>query len=234
MSEHDPTCIGRVRHVLGATITVALDPDLAGVAPIYRGRLQAVGQICSLVRVPQGLVDLIATVSLVGIAEIAGPLAPAETLQHDERWLQVQLLGEIDRGTGRFQRGVGSYPGLDDPVHFATPDQLRAVFPHADERHLRLGRLAAAEEVPVCLDASRSVVRHAAIVGSTGSGKTSAVASLLQNLVRGWWRAANIVVIDHTVSTHELSLTAHPCEASSLRGITGCGFHIGHFRRRTL
>jgi len=196
MSEQDPTCIGRVRHVLGATITVALDADLAGVAPIYRGRMQAVGQIGSLVRIPQGMVDLVATVSLIGIAEIAGPLAPAETVQHDERWLQVQLLGEIDRGTGRFQRGVGSYPGLDDAVHFATPDQLRVVFPHADERHLRIGRLAAAEDVPVCLDASRFVVRHAAIVGSTGSGKTSAVASLLQNFVRGGWHAANIVVID--------------------------------------
>lgn len=104
MAERDPTCIGRVRHVLGATVTVALDPDLAGVAPIYRGRLQAIGQIGSLVRIPQGLVDLIATVNLVGIAELAGPLAPAEAIQRDDRWLQVQLLGEIDRGTGRFQR----------------------------------------------------------------------------------------------------------------------------------
>src|SRR5439155_24549351 len=116
--ERAPTCIGRVRHVLGATVTVALDPDLAGVAPIYRGRLQPVGQIGSLVRIPQGLVDLVATVTLVGIAELSGALAPAESIQRDERWLQVQLLGEIDRGTGRFQRGVGSYPGLDDPVHF--------------------------------------------------------------------------------------------------------------------
>lgn len=196
MAERDPTCIGRVRHVLGATITVALDPDLAGVAPIYRGRLQPVGQIGSLVRIPQGLVDLIATVSLVGIAELAGALAPAATVQRDERWLQVQLLGEIDRGTGRFQRGVGSYPGLDDPVHFATPHQLASVFPQPDDHHLRLGRLAAAEEVPVCLEASRFVVRHAAIVGSTGSGKTSAVASLLQGFVSGGWRAANIVVVD--------------------------------------
>jgi len=196
MAERDPTCIGRVRHVLGATITVALDPDLAGVAPIYRGRLQPVGQIGSLVRIPQGLVDLVATVSLVGIAELAGSLAPAETVQHGERWLQVQLLGEIDRGTGRFQRGVGSYPGLDDPVHFATPHQLASVFPQPDDDHLRLGRLAAAEEVPVCLQASRFVVRHAAVVGSTGSGKTSAVASLLQGFVSGGWRAANIVVVD--------------------------------------
>jgi hypothetical protein len=196
VAERDPTCIGRVRHVLGATVTVALDPDLAGVAPIYRGSLQPVGQIGSLVRIPQGLVDLIATVNLVGIAELAGSLAPSAAVQREDRWLQVQLLGEIDRGTGRFQRGVGSYPGLDDPVHFATPDQLKSVFPHPDNQHIRVGRLAAAEEVPVCLEASRFVVRHAAVVGSTGSGKTSAVASLLQRFVSGGWRAANIVVID--------------------------------------
>jgi hypothetical protein len=196
MAERSPTCIGRVRHVLGATVTVALDPDLAGVAPIYRGRLQAVGQIGSLVRIPQGLVDLIATVTLLGIAELTGPIAPVENIQSGERWLQIQLLGEIDKGTRKFRRGVGSYPGLDDPVHFATAEELQQIFPRPDDEHLRLGRLAAAEDVPLSLNASRLVVRHGAIVGSTGAGKTSAVASLLQNLVRGGWHAANVVVID--------------------------------------
>ncbi|MCA0028747.1 MULTISPECIES: ATP-binding protein [unclassified Mesorhizobium] len=156
----------------------------------------AIGQIGSLVRIPQGLVDLIATVNLVGIAELAGSLAPTDAVQRDERWLQVQLLGEIDHGTGRFQRGVGSYPGLDDPVHFATPEQLKSIFPSPDSRHLRIGQLAAAEGIPVCLDAARLVVRHCAVVGSTGSGKTSAVASLLQNFIKGGWSAANIVVVD--------------------------------------
>lgn len=196
MKSTDPTTIGRVRHVLGATVTVALDDDLAGITPIYRGEIHRVGQIGSLVRIPQGLVDLIATVELVGIAELSGSPKPTESVQQDQRWLQVQLLGEIDRGTVRFQRGVGSYPGLDDPVHFTTPEQLTAIFPEPDCEHLRLGRLAAAENVPLCVDASRFVVRHAAIVGSTGSGKTSAVASLLQGFVRGGWDAANIVVID--------------------------------------
>ena len=196
MKSTDATSIGRVQHVLGATVTVALDADLAGVTPIYRGEIHRVGQIGSLVRIPQGLVDLIATVELVGISELAGALQPTESIQKDQRWLQVQLLGEIDRGTGRFQRGVGSFPGLDDPVHFATPEQLTAIFPEPDCEHLRLGRLAAAENVPLSVDVSRFVVRHAAIVGSTGSGKTSAVASLLQGVVRGGWEAANIVVID--------------------------------------
>lgn len=196
MLDRDPTHIGRVRHVLGSTVTVALDDDLAGTAPIYRGRLQTIGQIGSLVRIPQGVVDIIASVDLVGIAELSGPTKPVENIQHDERWLQVQLLGEVDLGTGRFQRGVGSYPGLDDSVHFATAKQLHAVFPDADAEHLRLGRLAAAEEIPVCVNASKFVVRHAAIVGSTGSGKTSMVASLLQSFVIGGWGAANIVVVD--------------------------------------
>jgi uncharacterized protein len=182
--------------VLGAQVTVALDSDLAGVAPIYRGLLQPVGQIGSLVRLPQGLVDLVGQVSLLGIAELAGTQPPTEVVHTGERWLQVQLLGEIDRATRCFQRGVGSYPGLDDPVHFATANDLRAVFPPEDESHIRLGRLAAAEEVPVCLDAGRLVIRHAAIVGSTGAGKTSAVATLLQRFARGGWPAANIVVID--------------------------------------
>jgi hypothetical protein len=220
MSERDPTCIGRVRHVLGATITVALDSELAGIAPIYRGRLQPVGQIGSLVRLPQGLVDLIATVTLVGIAELSGPVPPAEIVQRGERWLQVQLLGEIDRGNGRFQRGVSTYPGLDDPVHFATADDLIAVFPRKDENHLRIGCLAAAEEVEVCVDATRLVVRHAAIVGSTGAGKTSAVASLLQNFVAGGWQAANIVVIDpHGEYSEALGNTA------SVRSVLGEGEH---------
>lgn len=218
MPERDPTCIGKVRHVLGATVTVALDPNLAGVAPIYRGRLQSVGQIGSLVRIPQGPIDLIASVTLLGIAELAGPVAPAETVQHDERWLQVELLGEIDRATNRFRRGIGSYPGLDDLVHFATAEDLASVFRKPDSKFIRVGRLAAAEEIPMCLEASRLVVRHAAIVGSTGSGKTSAVASVLQNFVRGGWRAANIVVIDpHGEYARALG------DSASVRSVLGGG-----------
>jgi hypothetical protein len=194
--ERDPTCIGRVRHVLGATITVALDNDLAGIAPIYQGRILSVGQIGSLVRIPQGLVDLVASVSLVGIAELTGQLEPASAVQRDERWLQVQLLGQIDLATGKFERGVASYPGLDDPVHFATPDHLRCVFPPAGEHHLRIGSLASSEDLAICLDVGKLVMRHGAVVGSTGSGKTSAVASILQNLVNGGWSNANVVVID--------------------------------------
>ena len=218
MAEQSPTYIGQVKHVLGSTVTVELDPSLAGVAPIYRGHLQPVGQIGSLVRIPQGLVDLVGAVSLLGISELSGVQEPTQSVQSGNRWLQVQLLGEVDRGSGRFSRGVGSYPGLDDPVHFTTTEDLLAVFPGPDEQHVRLGRLSASDNVSVCLDLDALVLRHSAVVGATGSGKTSAVASTLQGLVQGGWTAANIVVVDpHGEYARALGTSA------SVRGVRESG-----------
>lgn len=195
MAEADPTCIGRVSHVFGASVTIRLDPDLAGVAPLWRGRLQPIGQVGSLVVIPQGPVRLLASVTLVGLSELAGVLPPIEVVQTGDRWLRVQLLGEVD-AIGRFQRGVTSYPGLDDPVHFAQPELFNRIYPPPSPSHVRIGGLAANPEVPVALDAQRLVTRHSVVVGSTGAGKTSAVATLLQRFARDGWDAANIVVID--------------------------------------
>jgi DNA helicase HerA-like ATPase len=154
------------------------------------------------------MVDLIATVTLVGISELSsgGNLGPQGANAAGERWLQVQLLGEVDKGTRQFRRGVGSFPGLDDPVHFARVEELASVYPKPSTSHIRIGRLSSSEAVPVALDVTKLVVRHSAVVGSTGSGKTSAVASLLQNFATGNWPAANIVIIDsHGEYAHALA-----------------------------
>lgn len=217
MSDSEPTCIGRVRHVLGATVTVSLNDELAGVTPLWEGRLHAVGQIGSLVRIPQGPVALLASVTLVGIAELSGAPSPGSNVQVGDRWLQVQLLGEID-GLGRFRRGVSRYPGLDDPVHFTTAETLRAVFPAEGADRVRLGVLSSGTDIPLTLDAARLVTRHGAIVGSTGSGKTSAVARLVQGFVKGGWSAANIIIIDPH-GEYRAALE----ESASIRSVLGEG-----------
>ena len=95
MKSSDPTSVGRVRHVLGATVTVALDDDVAGITPIYRGEIHRVGQIGSLVRIPQGLVDLIATVELVGIAELAGPCGRVSRFSVTKRGCRCNSLARL-------------------------------------------------------------------------------------------------------------------------------------------
>lgn len=188
------TRIGRVQQVLGATVTVELAPELAGTTPIWRGRLVPVGQVGSIVQIPHGSLTLLGSVVMVGISELSPPLPPAQVVEQGKRWLQIRMLGEID-AFGRFQRGVSIYPGLDDDVHFLTADDLDTIYPPAAADHVAIGTLAAAPEIPLTLEASRLVTRHCAVVGSTGSGKTSAVATLLQKF-KDEWPGANIVVVD--------------------------------------
>lgn len=177
-------------------MTVSLDEGIAGMAPTYRGQLLQIGQIGSLVRIPQGLVDLIAIVNLVSISELVAPLEPAHSIQKHDRWIQVQLLGQIDHSTSKFERGVSCYPGLEDPVHFATAEHLRSVYPVEGNMHCEIGYLSSAESVPVSVDVGKLVLRHSAVVGATGSGKSSTVASIVQSIVSSGFGAANIVLID--------------------------------------
>lgn len=195
MPFRDPTAIGRVRHVLGSTVTVELDPTLAGVTPLWRGRPVPIGQVGSLVRLPQGPVTLLASVTLVGISELTPPPPPALAPEQGDRWLQVQLLGEVD-ALGKFRRGVATYPGLDDTVHFVTAEDIAAAYPPPDEHRVKVGVVSSNPNVPVAVDLASFVARHSAIVGSTGSGKSSTVASILQSVVDQGWMSANIVVID--------------------------------------
>ena len=195
LSGRDPTLIGRVRHVLGATLTVELSKDVAGSTPLYRGRVYHIGQIGSLVTLPQGPIRLVGAVTMLGISELALPLDPAQMPHQGERWLKVQLLGELD-AMGRFQRGVSIFPAIDDEVRFATSAELGAIYPPEASGYIPVGRISTSRSEILRLDLGKLVTRHTAVVGSTGSGKSSTVARLIQSVLSSGLHRANIVIID--------------------------------------
>ena len=182
----EPTEIARVAEVRGALVRAELLPEVAGTTPQYRGRIYRVGQVGSIVRIPVGPTDLLGSVVTLGIAD--GPIM--------RRWLEVELLGEVD-ALGVFRRGVTTYPSLQDSVHLATDEVYDRIFPPATQLQVPIGRLASSSaSQPVTLDLARLVLRHSAVLGSTGSGKTSAVASLIQTIAARGLGKANIVIID--------------------------------------
>lgn len=191
----DPTLIGRVRHVMGATITVQLLEEVAGSAPLYEGRVYHIGQIGSLVTLPQGPIRLIGAVTMLGISELTTPTEPAMIPQQGERWLRVQLLGELD-ALGRFQRGVSIFPSLDDEVRFATSSELTAMYPPESQGFIGIGGLSTSRNHNLRLDLGKLVTRHTAVLGSTGSGKSSTVARIIQGVLSHGIERANILVID--------------------------------------
>lgn len=191
----DPTFLGTVQDVSGVTIKVCLHADtLAGVI-FVDGQAYRIGQVGSFVRIPMGYVDLFGIVSQVGASAV--PVTLVEQNPHGSRWMAVELVGEGRRG-GLFQRGVSQHPTIGDSVHLVTEEGLVRIYGRPDEpQYVRVGALASAESIPALIDINKIVTRHCAVVGSTGSGKSTTVAGLMASLTdEDRYPSARVLVLD--------------------------------------
>lgn len=196
----DATFLGTVFSVAGAKVVVEIAPDLPSTSPIVRGRVYRLGQIGSFVRIPLGFHNIYGIVSMVGAADAgaaAGGAAPDRAPQfRARRTLEVRLVGEA-MGGGPFLRGVSQYPTLDDEVHVVTESDLARIYGVSSEVvPVAIGTHAASEGLSAVISLDALVSRHAAVVGSTGSGKSNTVAALLKALTGGEYPSANVVIID--------------------------------------
>ncbi|MGO8220653.1 ATP-binding protein [Rhizobium ruizarguesonis] len=171
-----PTLLGHVGAVSGSGISVRQFEGVASGIAIIAGRSYRVGQVGSFVRIPLGYHDLYGIIAEVGAS--ATPEAAQNLSSRGERWMTVQLVGEVVETA--FERGISQYPAINDEVHLVTEDDLATIYGTADRGQIIIGRLAGAESIPVRIDLDRLVTRHSAVLGSTGSGKSTTVASLLR------------------------------------------------------
>jgi uncharacterized protein len=191
----DPTLLGTVQDVQGSSVSVALASEtIAGLA-FVAGQPYRIGQLGSFVRIPMGYVDLFGIVSQVGASAVPGHLVAADPYGH--RWMTIQLIGEGE-SRGEFTRGLSQYPTVGDEVHLVIDADLSRIYGRADSpNQVVIGQLASAESIPALVDIDRLVTRHSAIVGATGAGKSTTVASLLLSMSRpSSYPSARILLLD--------------------------------------
>lgn len=174
-----PTLLGYVGSVAGSSIGIRQSLSVASGIAIIGGKSYCIGQVGSFIRIPQGYHDLYGIVSEIGANAVPESLRQQES----ERWMTVQLVGEIV-GTS-FERGISQYPNVNDEVHLVTEEDLAVIYGRADAGQVAIGRLASAEGIPVRIDLDKLLTRHCAVLGSTGSGKSTTVASLLRSIAAG-------------------------------------------------
>lgn len=175
------TLLGVVGAVTGATVSVRQSPSVASGIAIIGGKSYRIGQVGSFVRVPQGYHDLYGIVAEVGVN--ATPETQRQLQDRGERWMTIQLVGETVGSS--FERGISQYPSVNDEVHLVTEEDLAVIYGSADGGQVVIGRLANADGISVRIDLDKLVTRHSAVLGSTGSGKSTTVASLLRSIVIG-------------------------------------------------
>jgi hypothetical protein len=190
------TVIGTVQDVSGTAVSVTLTSDRFSGLSFVHGQGHKIGQIGSFVKIPVGYVDLYGIVSQVGASAV--PEKALQAMPNGLRWMTIQLIGEGYR-SGKFQRGISQYPTFEDEVHLVSEADLQAIYGRSDKQNhlVRVGYVAGSESIDALIDVNKLVTRHSAVVGTTGSGKSTTVAGLLNVLSdESRFPSARIIVLD--------------------------------------
>ena len=113
---------------------------------------------------------------------------PAEDVHDSEmKIVQIELVGEsvkregVDRGV--FQRGVSFCPSLGDSVYTTTQEDLKQVYARPAVSSVRIGTIFQDQTLPAFISTDDLLGKHFAILGTTGSGKSCAVALILRAIL---------------------------------------------------
>jgi hypothetical protein len=170
--------IGVISAIAGASSRVLL--DRTAIAPLLAhpdAVLAAAGQVGSQVKIRVGSSWIIANVRSLALEAAMGGVIAGE----------IDFLGEgdEDRATGAlygFRRGVTRYPMPGCEVFAVTTRDLREVYAAEDRANIVIGTVYPTTDVPAALYVDAMLGKHFALVGSTGTGKSTAAALILHRI----------------------------------------------------
>ena len=191
--------IGTVFEVAGGSLKMALSRDIKELTRSHSGRVYDVGQIGSILKIHLGRRIIFATVSLLRLQSeeetAALSASPGNSVgSQDRRVMEAALLGEGWYNSADiklvFIRGVSTYPLPLQAVHLITKEETEQLFQSAEEaredgilRHVPIGTYVGATRVACRADIDKLFGQHCAVLGSTGSEKSSAVAAIIHSVL---------------------------------------------------
>lgn len=135
-----------------------------------------------------------------------------ESVLNSVRLTLVGTAGLDESKKPRFSRSLIQVPEIDGVCYILRDAQLQTFMNllnvEGDSAHsLEIGKYTIDESATAYLDGNKLFQRHASLLGSTGSGKSWAVASILEQAAK--LPSANIVVFDLHGEYRELSYARH-------------------------
>lgn len=98
-------------------------------------------------------------------------------------------------GNEKFQKGVGTFPTINDQVHIVTEEDLKLIYGNKSDCFIEIGKHSSSENLSVYIDTHDLILRHSAILGSTGSGKSNTVANVIKTMLNDY-AGSRLVLID--------------------------------------
>jgi DNA helicase HerA-like ATPase len=187
------TYLGHIIRVDSGTVEVEVSNDIPSAAPIINGRLYKIGQIGTFIKIPIGNITIYGIVSSVSNTPNKSEEAFLK-YNFGSRFLTVQLVGE-KIGDDDFEKGIGTYPTINDEVHIVIEKDLFDIYGKKDAGSIEIGKHSSSENLSVYADLHKLVLRHCAILGSTGSGKSNTTVSILKAILDGY-QGSRVILVD--------------------------------------
>jgi len=170
---HSP--IGRVTEIAGSGSQINLDSaTLTALQSDSDPSISMSGQVGSQVKMLVGDSWLIANVRTLRAGDGKDLVA------------HVDFLGEGTKDSGghlgSFRRGVTRYPIPGAEVFPVTTQDMRAIFAASDEPHVEIGTVYPTDDIRGALYVDPMLSKHFAVLGSTGTGKSTSVALILHRI----------------------------------------------------
>jgi DNA helicase HerA-like ATPase len=171
--------LGHVQSVSGSRVSI-------GLASRRPGGLHGAGiTVGKFVKIKSGRALIVGV-----IAEVSVQARALAEEQDFHGMAHVDLMGEIGPGRGpdagpiRFHRGVTTYPTIGDPAEPLSFDEMRTIFDGGGANSITVGHLQQDSTIDVRIDINEMLSKHFAVLGTTGVGKSSALAVILQQLLQ--------------------------------------------------
>jgi len=167
--------IGQVVDIAGSGSQVRLDAATLNSLSNHSDPSVAMsGQVGSQVKMVVGNAWLIANVRTMRAGDSGDIIA------------NIDFLGEGSRDASgkmtHFRRGVTRYPIPGCEVMPVTTDDLRSVFAADDNPHVEIGTVYPTDDIRGALYVDPMLSKHFAVLGSTGTGKSTSVSLILHRI----------------------------------------------------
>lgn len=206
--------IGRVLSVDNFRVYIKIEDDLRGAYKNGLNDIYEIARINSYLIIPVGSDRVVALITRVTMREESefDKNTASITLPTSARYISATMLGTIakHKDEERFIQGVYNFPTLDNPVWYVTEKDLEHIFDdkqkedkidYSKDFYLPIGSSPAFSNYKVKICPDQFFVKHAAILGNTGSGKSCTFTSIIRNLFRYDYKGkklenAHIIIFD--------------------------------------
>jgi uncharacterized protein len=174
-SQNSLPAIGQVVEIAGSGSQIRMDAaTLTALQSHADPSIAMSGQVGSQVKMVVGDNWLIANVRTLRADDGKELVAHVDFLGEGTKDSQGQL--------GNFRRGVTRYPIPGAAVFPVTTEDMRAIFAASDEPHVEIGTVYPTDDIRGTLYVDPMLSKHFAVLGSTGTGKSTSVALILHRI----------------------------------------------------